>query len=272
MVHRVSRLGIVGMGALGQALERFLLAKTLKEPNAILFCVKAFDLEQALTEQSHQWPGEIPFVILCNGYVWPTIQKISNKLGSRQIRIGMTTIGSTIQPDGQIKIFSENTMTAWGNWGSSNRSPIPTELETLHAFPNSAWHDDIRPLIRQKWILNVVINTLGGAYRLASNRYVSSHKEEAEHLLEEACHLSRVLFPGLPPIQSMEEIRQILWRLVQATGDNENSLAKDVRLGRRTESDFLAGMALMHEGYPILKRFHALIVDQPSPPRSHGLQ
>lgn len=265
MSHRVSPLGIVGMGALGQALERFVAAKKFQRPGAILFCVKAFDLEQALIEQFNLWPENIPFVILSNGFIWPIVEKLSPQLGPRPIRIGMTTIGSTIEPDGSVKIFSENTITAWGNWGSSPQSPHSPqseELETLKSFPNASWCDDIRPMIQQKWILNVVINTLGGAYRLPSNSLVANYKKEAEQLLSEAWQLSRVLFQNFSQNPSLEEMRSRLWKLVKATGGNENSMAKDVRLGRKTESDFLAGIALAHDGYPTLKRLHSKVLEQ----------
>lgn len=262
MTHRVSPLGIVGMGALGHALEQFVSSNKQSEPGAILFCVKAFDLEQALIEHANQWRAETPFVILCNGYIWPIVEKLSSYLGSRPIRIGMTTIGSTIHPDGHIQIFSQNTITAWGNWGNSRSPARSNELETLHSFPNSSWHEDIRPLIRQKWILNVVINTLGGAYKLLSNSHVKMHREESESLLQEAWELSGILFKESADGLSLEYMRKRLWDLVEATGGNENSMAKDVRLGRKTESDFLAGIASPYDGYPTMKKFHAKITHQ----------
>jgi hypothetical protein len=79
MVHAVSNKGIVGLGALGQAIDGFIPAT--ENPAAVLFAVKAFDLEYALLEQADQWPEKTPFVTLCNGYIWPVIEKVYPRLG-----------------------------------------------------------------------------------------------------------------------------------------------------------------------------------------------
>ena len=260
MTHQISTVGIVGLGALGRALETFVAPLYQSPPGAVLFCTKAFDLEAALEEQANHWPIEVPFVVMCNGYVWPIVERQARNLNGRPVRIGMTTIGSTIDESGALKIFSKDTITAWGPWGNFKDKPAKTELDLLRAFPNSSWHDDIRPMIRQKWILNVVINTLGGAYRLPSNSHVQAHRDEAEMLLKEALDLSQKLFPGVSSPITLDEMREKLWSLVKATGGNENSMAKDVRLKKLTESEFLAGIALDFDDFPTMKRLHLKII------------
>ena len=105
----------------------------------------------------------------------------------------------------------------------------------------------------------MVINTLGGAYRLSCNRQVKDHKEEAHVLLNEAWELSKKLFATDDSNLSVESMQAKLWQLVEATAGNENSMAKDVRLGRKTESDFLAGVAMDKPGCPTMKRLHQAI-------------
>ena len=164
MVHAASPKGIIGLGALGQAIDQLL--PVAANPAAILFAVKAFDLERALVEQSCLWPEQIPFVTLCNGYIWPVIEKVYPQLNRRPIRIGMTTIGSTIKPNGNVIIFSENTMTAWGYWPDLkviSVKPAPEELHLLKQFPGGVWFDDIRPIIRRKWIMNGCDQLGGGS-------------------------------------------------------------------------------------------------------------
>ena len=262
MVHAISPSGIVGMGALGRGIESTITSAAFASPPAVLFTVKAFDLKQALLEQADNWDPEIPFIILSNGFIWPVVDDVKFKLKKRPLRIGMTTIGSTIKPNGAVEVFSANTITAWGNWGIQDSSPTKQELELLHLFPRGQWFDDIRPMIRQKWLLNVVINTLTGVHHLQSNSLLVHHRKEAEQILAEAYKLAAILWKDLPWDISAEEMKSKLWALVQATAGNENSMAKDIRMKRRTESDYLAGIALQHEGFPLLKELHQEIILQ----------
>ena len=262
MTHQVSAKGIVGLGALGQALDALLPADQGPHPGVILFAVKAFDLKQALIEHSSRWPEALPFVTLSNGFILREIAAALPMLGQRPIRIGMTTIGSKVNHDHSITIFKQDTITAWGPWNASTEIPAqPTaeELKVLKHFPNGQWHNDIRPLICRKWILNVVLNSLCAAHGLESNGRLKEFRREAEELISEAHALAQELWPGLTEIPSPDDAAQTLWQVVDSTAGNENSMARDVRLGRPTESDFLAGMARDFDGFHKLKSIHQKI-------------
>ena len=261
MTHAKSSKGIIGLGALGRAIDTFIPESTTS-PAAILFTVKAFDLEAAIKDEASAWPAELPFITLCNGYIWPIIERLKPILGSRPIRVGMTTIGSTLTENGSVEIYANNTTTSWGLWGSQQEKidPSPAELQLLGLFPNGTWHDDIRPLIRQKWILNVVINSLGAAHRLQRNGLLASHRQETEELLDEAVSLAELLWPDVPwPENQKQDLSKKLWHVVDATSGNENSMARDVRLSRLTESEYLAGVALNYDGFAKLKTIHKKI-------------
>lgn len=264
MAHGVSKKGIVGLGALGLALDR--LIPDHDEPIAVFFAVKAFDLEAAITEQIALWPIHLPFVIMSNGYIWPVIQKIQPQIGERAIRIGMTTMGSTIQSDGSLKVFSEKTMTAWGHWPNQGRlmkKPTEGELQLIKCFPGGAWYDDIRPMIRQKWILNVTINSIAAAHRLQKNALLNNHKHEVAAVLDEAYELADKLWPDLRWKElEKQSISAQLWKVIEATSDNLNSMVKDIILGRPTESDYLAGLAQGYDGFVRLKLLHQIITSQ----------
>jgi len=263
MTHQVSPKGIVGLGALGRALELFM--PEILPPGAVIFAVKAFDLEAALLEHASRWPENIPFVTMCNGFIWPIIERLENKLGKRPIRIGMTTLGSTIKPDGSLKIFADGTTTAWGHWPKTNGEalvkPSKVELDILGHFPGGEWFNDIRPIIRRKWILNVVINSIVGAYRLPKNGLLVNHKQEIEAALAEAINLADKLWPGLNwEAEEKHNFQAKIWNVVNATAENENSMVRDLRLGRRTESDYLAGIASNFDGFSYLKNLHLKIL------------
>ena len=261
MAHQVSAKGVVGLGALGRAIDRLLPNK--KNIPVVFFTVKAFDLRRALLEQNDQWPETTPFITLCNGYIWTIINDFQSKLTHRPIRVGMTTIGSTIKPGGDIQVFLDGTTTAWGHWptsASSVTSPSPEELICLKNFPNGTWQDDIRPMIRKKWILNAAINSVAAAHRLSKNGLLTAHGQELENILVESIELSEKLWQDLPwEPGAKESIPGQLWNVVEATSGNQNSMARDMILGRQTESDFLAGMARDFAGFKRLKAIHEKI-------------
>jgi ketopantoate reductase len=263
MTHKISPKGIVGLGALGQALDLILPAPGLMPPPVVLFTVKAFDLKEALIESASRWPEDIAFVTLSNGFIANEIAAATPHLAHRPIRTGMTTIGSSINADHSVSIFKQNSMTAWGPWRhdmSQLNTPTPGELQLLKIFPNGQWHDDMRPLICRKWILNTVLNSMSAAGGLDRNSRLMTLRHEAEALLDEAYELARLLWPKLPDFPSRGEASAHLWYVVHATADNENSMARDCRLGRRTESEYLAGMALDFDGFPKLKAIHQRIL------------
>jgi ketopantoate reductase len=200
---------------------------------------------------------------MCNGYIWPVILDIKDKLGGRPIRVGMTTIGSTIMPSGEIRIFANGTITAWGHWpipGQSLTPPTSQELRCLESLPNGTWHDDIRPMIRRKWILNVAINSVAAVHRLERNGLLVNHKQEVEDVLVEAYELSEKLWHDLSwDKKDKEKLFEQLWLVVEKTADNQNSMVRDVMMGRRTESDYLAGIARDFTGFNRLKAVHEKI-------------
>lgn len=261
MAHQVSAKGIVGLGALGRAIDQ--LTSDRPTLGVVFFTVKAFDLRNALLEQADKWPIHLPFITMCNGYIWPIILDTQNQLGGRAIRVGMTTIGSTIMPSGDVRIFADGTTTAWGNWPSPGKRLIPAkpeELKCLESFPNGTWNDDIRPMVRRKWILNVAINSVAAVHGLERNGLLIKHKQEVEDVLAEAVELSEKLWNGLPQGEKeKEKLSEQLWLVVEKTANNQNSMVRDVLMGRRTESEFLAGMARDFFGYDKLKKIHEAI-------------
>ena len=261
MTHQVSPLGIVGLGALGRAVETFLRPEHNKTPSAILFTVKAFDLDTALRGEAAGWPLDIPFVTLSNGYISPILENLLPVLHPRQIHVGMTTIGSTIGLDGKVTVFSNNTVTAWGPIASNFPPPTPGELARLRLFPNGQWHNDMRPLLRQKWLFNVVINTLCAVYGLRSNGLLSAHRTEAEDVLCEATELADLLWKDVPwDVSGQQELSKQLWSVITVTSGNENSMVRDLRLKKQTESHYLAGVARNYDGFEKLKKLHQQIV------------
>ena len=115
-------------------------------------------------------------------------------------------------------------------------------------------------MICMKWILNVVINSLCGAYKLKSNSELTLHASEVSDVLSETLKLSQLLWPKLNCRIEFQSALTRIWDVVKHTGMNENSMARDIRLGRKTESDFLAGVAQNFDGFPLLQALHLKIM------------
>lgn len=255
---------IVGSGALGQAL-RPLIPVDLP---VVFFCVKAFQLAQALTEQAALWPIDIPFVTFSNGFIAGEIEDCRTILGARPMRWGMTTMGAAFQEDGVLKVLREGSITAWGPYQAPTEplfSNIKIEATAgeralIAANPGWYWHDDIVPTIRRKWIFNTVLNTMCGALRLSSNGKLINHRGLADAVLNEAYQLAAELWPQrAADLESLEILRPQFWDLVHKTSDNENSMVRDARLSRRTETMYLAGQSTGRRGYDRLKTYHGVL-------------
>jgi ketopantoate reductase len=103
-----------------------------------------------------------------------------------------------------------------------------------------------------------VLNTLSGANRLPSNGDAAKlFAQDLERLAQEVFALSRELWPDWQPSWT------VLWtkleQLIRSTATNENSMARDVRLGRKTEAEVLSGLVLQAKqprSYPLLLDLH----------------
>ena len=99
-----------------------------------------------------------------------------------------------------------------------------------------------------------MINTLAAARRLPCNGDILADLPMLTAVFTEAWELGKTLWGSWP--MKKDETYQALLRLIDATAKNENSMARDVRLGRRTESDYLAGLAKDTRCFPLLTSLH----------------
>jgi ketopantoate reductase len=251
---------IIGMGALGRAL-RPLVPETSK---VVFFCVKAFDLKQALIEQHQKWPMDIPFITLCNGYIYQIVSSLETQLAGRTVRLGMTTMGATLMQNGDVRVFRDGALTCWGpkpDETDDRLRPTKDEKDLIKSNQGWSWYDDMSSVLQKKWVFNATLNTLSAALELSRNGLLHDHVETAESVLQESMELSEKLWS----IRLAQEVKSTwhddFWGLVSKTSQNENSMARDVRLGRPTESEYLAGMASRYDGFPYLKKYHEQITN-----------
>jgi len=228
----------------------------LREAAVVLVAVKAFDLTAALASLGNLTPGT-PVVPFSNGAVEDVVRAAAARRPELVWRLGFCTFGVSAPEPGRFVMRSRFGEAGFGPWQPENEAPSPVERELTRADALYAWHPNIRVLHHRKWLYNTVINTLVAARRLPCNGDILGDLPMLTAVFNEAYALGGTLWGAWP--LAREELYKGLLELVQATMDNENSMARDRRLGRQTESAYLAGLAQDPRQYPLLVELHKAI-------------
>ncbi len=242
--------------------EVFRTDRSGERPDLWLIATKAYDTVSALEQWLPVIASGTPVVLLCNGFIEPALVGIRKQFPHHQLRKGVVSRGARTLIDGTLALSSEGEI-VWGSTGPA--TPFEGNMFKALASKGFVWDPNVCRIRKEKWFCNTVLNTLCGAYGLSRN---SDVKEQME--FDGLCH--EVYELGLkywPEWQGQSgELKQKLLTLIAKTADNENSMAVDVRLRRRTEADFLSGHILRFENpsarFPLLYNLHQRIIEDPS--------
>lgn len=240
---------------------QFLMAVEL-----VLITVKAFDLAAAL-RHSDLAPRSAPIVSVGNGSVEDIIQTYAVTRPDRNFRLGLATLGvSLLSADGHEPCFGLRSTVgkvAFGAFLGPVVNATPCERQLTTADEIFAWEASALISHRRKWLYNTVINSICAAQRLPRNGELLAQSADLAAVFDEAYALGELRWGAW--VIAKSELYAGLIELIQSTSANENSMARDRRLGLPTESDFLAGLARGDQRFPRLNALHALIS---LPPRS----
>jgi 2-dehydropantoate 2-reductase len=228
-------------------------AAAASPPSLVLVPVKAFDLAAALAALPPLPPGT-PVVPLANGAVEDVVRAAAARRPELAWRLGYCDFGVSVLAPGRLAVRSRKGAVHWGSLSMDGATDAERALvDGGGGF--FVWHGDVLRLQRRKWLYNTVINSLAAERRLARNGDLLADLPMLAAVFDEALRLSEATWgdwAGVP--------RDALWKglleLVEATSANENSMARDMREGRRTESGFLAGRACDARAYPLLTGLH----------------
>lgn len=223
----------------------------------MLVCVKAYDLPAAFSHAA-LFQQQLAVVPLANGAIGDLIMTNSKKFPAHLFRTGFATVGCTRSG---LNEFSSRSTSGRFHFGPASAGSVKTSIEDRITRPGSmfVWSDAIVLYQRRKWLFNTVINSITAARRLASNGQVLEDLSYLSAVFAEAFSLSVELYGAWPVTR--QELYESMIKLIKDTEHNENSMAGDIRLGRKTESDYLAGLALKApDKYPLLVSLHQSIV------------
>jgi 2-dehydropantoate 2-reductase len=228
---------------------------TVGDASIVFVAVKAYQLAETQCFLRQFCDLVIPVVFLSNGDISAEIAKLGFD-SNRMARRGMVTLPVTELGPNEWRLAGTGEI-IWGpvTRQSSWATPIEKDLVSKESLFPIRLLDDIAPLVNEKWLLNTALNTLCAAKELRSNDQVLEHLSELRSLFEEAVRLGGRLFGAwqTPP----EQLWERLITLINNTAANENSMARDFRTGKRTESAYLAGRSLAFPGqYPVLESYH----------------
>lgn len=232
----------------------------LVEVQLIVVAVKAYDLATAL-QACRGLAVDAPIVALGNGSVEAIIRQEAAQQAKRIWRLGTTTIGiSQLPTEPKSRSYCVRSTTGKIAFGPFLGDPSwRTPIETSLTDNDLLWHWEPAALYahRRKWLFNTVINSLCAVHRLRRNGDLLMRPKELEEVFFEALRLGEDLWGSWQEPKAI--LHESLLSLIHATCENENSMARDVRLGIATESAFLAGLAGSDGRFPCLQALHQAI-------------
>ena len=237
----------------------------LSKVDIAFITVKAYDLSGALERYLSYLPKNIPIISLCNGATEHIVAAVAKKQPDYLWRMGICTFGvSQISQD----IFALKSTDGKVTWGpvrfTDHQKKICMEMSDVEKLILDSdksrflrWEGDILPLVRKKWLFNVVINSLTASGNLERNGLLLNDMAQLKGTFEEAHRLGLELWGSWN--QMYDKLFEEMVCLISSTANNENSMARDLRLNRKTENDYLAGLSVGRRGYEGLNELAAQI-------------
>ncbi|MBQ49124.1 MAG: hypothetical protein CMP10_17225 [Zetaproteobacteria bacterium] len=229
----------------------------LQDVSLIFVATKAGDLDAALGRIKAMDLPMVPVIVLCNGAVDEIMERYKSVFG-HQLRRGIVTIPVKRQADTHWLISGNKGEVRWGIWQDGSISHQERYLSELAKSHRLYFDAKVEKSVRKKWLFNTCLNSLCADLNLSTNGEALDHTNILKSLFSESWDLGELLWCSWDA--SPEEVFSELVSLINATELNQNSMVQDIRSGRKTESYFLAGQALVDPKlFPKLFEIHLRI-------------
>lgn len=205
----------------------------LAQSQLLLVTLKAPQVSQAVKNLHSVLPDATPILLLHNGM---GTQDELRDLPQPLLR-GLTTHAA--MHDGTVIKHVAYGITHIGP-ASRSAAGLSAMADVLHqALPDVAWHDNILPASWLKLAVNCVINPLtvehdcpNGALRAFPEQIDTLCQEIAWIMAREGQHIA------------VDNLRDVVYDVIDNTADNLSSMLQDVRAGRQSEIDYITGYLL----------------------------
>ncbi len=206
----------------------------LAQSDLLLVTLKAWQVSDAVKNLQGVLPRHAPILLLHNGM--GTIEEL--KEVPQPLLSGTTTHAA--RRDGTMIVHVASGITHIGP-ASRESAALSDIADILHqALPDVAWHNNIRA--RQLWrklAVNCVINPLTALWN-CPNGELRAWPEQINRLCEE---LAWVMEREGQHI-ALDNLRDIIYDVIDSTAENISSMLQDVRALRHTEIDYITGYLL----------------------------
>jgi 2-dehydropantoate 2-reductase len=217
----------------------------------VFITTRAFDVEAALGSVPLYAEAGAVVVTLNNGYLVDEICNYAqNELADYSLRVGMTSL-SAVKDQEVWRLTNGEPATVFGPIDKAEAA-TPAEHQLTSTLRGFGWEQNPLPFIRRKWLFNVAINGLCGYHSLARNGLLTDHQADVMAVVKEAYQWGESQWG--PWAWREDEMLASTLKLIRDTSDNENSLVRDLKVGRQTEMRYLAGILEDGDGFPWLEK------------------
>ncbi|MCE9677951.1 2-dehydropantoate 2-reductase [Shewanella sp. AS1] len=214
----------------------------LKELDLIIVCVKAYQVQGALTPLLAHLKTSCHLLLLHNGLgphleLTPLLEGKGLHLGlNLGLSLGTTSQGAIKQAPWQVKQTGTG-LTQLGHHAGTEMSASLKQL-LLHAIPDSQWCSPILPMLWQKLAVNIAINPLTAILNSRNGELAKpQYRKLILALLDEVVTVAKHEGIELEKAALTERV----FSVIKLTANNFSSMHQDIHHGRKTEIDAING-------------------------------
>lgn len=205
----------------------------LAQSELLLVTLKAWQVSSAVSALMPMLNDNCTILLLHNGM--GTVDELpANRLAILQ---GATTHAARHEGNAIMHVASGMTHIGPVTPRGAAHSALADTLH--HALPDVAWHDNIRPSLWNKLVVNCVINPLTALHECTNGDLIAFPDQIEQICLE----VAQVMAIEGYEIHS-ESLLSFVYQVIDTTAANHSSMLQDIRHQRHTEIDYITGYVL----------------------------
>ncbi|MFZ3410196.1 2-dehydropantoate 2-reductase [Vibrio chagasii] len=207
----------------------------LSESDLVLFTVKAWQVEDAITLRLQHIDSDTILIFMHNGM--GAVDAIADQINTHPVILATTT-QAAFKPDRNHVIHTGAGQTQLGAFNQAGEKCAFLVDVLNHALPNVTWNPAINTALWTKLAINCAINPLTGLEQI-KNGELSEPRfgNTLTAIIEELTQVMQA--EGISC--SFDELETNVNKVIHATAQNNSSMKQDMLYQRKTEIDFITG-------------------------------